>query len=145
MSDPRLLPSACHDGIDTPDCIAFAAQYLAYTRPCQRFADCLAAARASFGVSVDRYSFTVTDLHRLPPADLPARHRQLDWLWSRQGRRGRPHERLCPSGHAGDLGPGLEGLGPGGSILAGGAVIAAEVEEVVDLVVSGEEALGLTG
>ena len=43
MSDPRLLPSACHDGIGTPDCIAFAAQYLAYTRPCQRFADCLAA------------------------------------------------------------------------------------------------------
>jgi hypothetical protein len=43
MSDPRLLPSACHDSIGTPDCIAFAAQYLAYTRPCQRFADCLAA------------------------------------------------------------------------------------------------------
>ena len=43
MSDPRLLPSACHDGIGTPDCIAFAAQYLAYTRPCQRFAYCLAA------------------------------------------------------------------------------------------------------
>src|SRR5829696_1827910 len=36
---------------------------------------------------------------------------------------GRSHEGLCPSGHAGDLGPGLEGLGPGGSILAGGAVI----------------------
>jgi transposase len=74
-----------------------------------------------------------------------ARHRQLDWLWSRQGRRGRPHEGLCPSGHAGDLGPGLEGLGPGGSILGGRAVIAAEVEEVVDLVVGGEEALGLAG
>ena len=58
---------------------------------------------------------------------------------------GRPHEGLCPSGHAGDLGPGLEGLGPGGSILGGGAVIAAEVEEVVDLIVSGEEALGLAG
>src|SRR4051812_35315729 len=43
MADPRLLPSACHDGIGTPDCIAFAAQYLAYTRPCQRFADGLAA------------------------------------------------------------------------------------------------------
>src|SRR5436309_15444172 len=28
MTDPRLLPSACHDGIGTPDCIAFAAQYL---------------------------------------------------------------------------------------------------------------------
>src|SRR3954462_823122 len=73
MSDPRLLPSACHDGIGTPDCIAFAAQYLAYTRPCQRFADGLAAvSRALLGVSVDRYSFPVTGLHRLPPADLPA-------------------------------------------------------------------------
>src|SRR5436190_8262971 len=28
MTDPRLLPSACHDGIGTPDCIAFAAQYV---------------------------------------------------------------------------------------------------------------------
>ena len=62
-----------------------------------------------------------------------------------QGRRGRPHERLCPGGHAGDLGPGLEGLGPGGAILVGGAVIAAEVEQVVDLIVGREEALGLTG
>src|SRR3954447_21644799 len=71
------------------------------------------------------------------------RHRQLDWLWSRQGRRGRPHERLCPSGDAADLGPGLKGLGPGGSVLGGGAVIAAEVEEIVDPVMGGEEALGL--
>src|SRR5829696_1735455 len=76
---------------------------------------------------------------------MSAWHRQLDWLWSRQGRRGRPHERLCPSSYAGDLGPGLEGLGPGGSILAGGEVIAAEVEEVGNLIVSGEEALGLAG
>src|SRR4051794_29220991 len=56
---------------------------------------------------------------------------------------GRSRERLCPSSHAGDLGPGLEGLGPGGSILAGGAAIAGEVGQVVDLIVSGEEALGL--
>src|SRR4051795_8709966 len=54
-------------------------------------------------------------------------------------------ERLCPSGHAGDRGPGLEGLGSGGSILAGGAVIAAEVEEIVDPVMGGEGALGLAG
>jgi len=52
-------------------------------------------------------------------------------------------ERLCPSGHAGDRGPGLEGLGSGGAILTGGAVIAAEVEEIVDPVMGGEEALGL--
>jgi len=43
MTDLCLLPSACHDGIDTPDYIAFAAQYLACTPPCQRFAYCLAA------------------------------------------------------------------------------------------------------
>src|SRR4051794_17218676 len=52
-------------------------------------------------------------------------------------------ERLCPSGHAGDRGPGLEGLGSGGAILAGGEVIAAEVEEIVDPVMGGEEASGL--
>src|SRR4051812_4171828 len=56
---------------------------------------------------------------------------------------GRSHEGLCPSGHAGDLGPGLKGLGSGGSILGGGAVIAAEMEQVIDLIVSREEALGL--
>jgi len=43
MTDLCLLPSACHDGIDTPNYIAFAAQYLACTPPCQRFACCLAA------------------------------------------------------------------------------------------------------
>ena len=48
-----------------------------------------------------------------------------------------------PSGHAGDLSPGLESLGPGSSVLGSGAVITAEVEQVVDLVVSGEKALNL--
>src|SRR3954469_3742279 len=56
---------------------------------------------------------------------------------------GRSHEGLCPSGHAGDLGPSLKGLGSGGPILAGGGGIAAEVEEIVDLIGGGEEALGL--
>src|SRR5215204_2070402 len=58
---------------------------------------------------------------------------------------GGSHEGLCPSGHGGDLGPGLEGLGPGGSIRVGGEVIAAEVEQVVDLIVGGEKALSLAG
>src|SRR3954463_5949960 len=58
---------------------------------------------------------------------------------------GQSHEGLCPSGHAGDLGPGLKGLGPGGSVLGGGAVIAAEMEQVADLVVGREEALSLAG
>src|SRR5215207_10128866 len=76
------------------------------------------------------------------------------WLWGTvnligsgrdKAHEGRSHEGLCQSGHAGDRGPGLEGLGSGGSILDGGAVIAAEVKQVVDLIVSGEEALGLAG
>jgi hypothetical protein len=58
---------------------------------------------------------------------------------------GRSHKRLCPSGNAGDLGPGLERLSSGGSILAGSDVIATEVEQVVDPIVGREEALGLTG
>jgi hypothetical protein len=55
----------------------------------------------------------------------------------------RVYLRLYPSGHAGDLSPGLESLGPGSSVLGSGAVITAEVEQVVDLVVSGEKALNL--
>jgi hypothetical protein len=55
------------------------------------------------------------------------------------------HRRLCQSGHAGNFSPGLEGLGPGGSILIGGDVIAAELKEVVDLAMGGEEALCLAG
>ena len=47
-------------------------------------------------------------------------------LWSRRG------------GNTGDLGPGPEGLGSGGA-----KAVATEVEEVVDLVVGGEEAPGV--
>ena len=52
---------------------------------------------------------------------------------------------LCRSGDAGDLGPGLEGLGPGSSILGGGYLMAAETEEVVDSIIGGEETLRLAG
>ena len=43
------------------------------------------------------------------------------------------------------LGPGLEGQGPGGSILDSWNLVAAEQEEVVDHVVGGQEALRLPG
>ena len=52
---------------------------------------------------------------------------------------------LRRSGEAGDLGPSLKGLGAVGPILGGRHLMAAEVEEVVDSVVGGEEALGLAG
>src|SRR5215472_10199629 len=43
---------------------------------------------------------------------------------------------LCTSAtHAADFGPDLECLGPEGSMLGGSDVIAAETEEVVDLIV----------
>src|SRR3954471_5217611 len=64
-------------------------------------------------------------------------------------RAGRP--RPAPARNSGrgsnpaDVGPGLERPRPGGSIFAGREVVAAEVEEVVDLVVGGEEALCLPG
>src|SRR5215218_8590162 len=48
----------------------------------------------------------------------------------------------CDSNPA-DVGPRLEGARPGGAILDGGDVVAAEMEEVGDLVVGREEALRL--
>jgi hypothetical protein len=68
------------------------------------------------------------------------RHRQVVGPWPRWcTRSGWTHGSLCQGGNPGDFGPGLKGLGPGGSILAGGEVIAAEVKEVVDLIVGGEK------
>jgi len=52
---------------------------------------------------------------------------------------------LCRSGDAGDLGPNLKGLGPGGSMLRSWNLMAAEVEQVVDPVMGREDALCLAG
>src|SRR5882762_8851210 len=49
-----------------------AAQWLACTFPCRRFADILADACARLGADVVRYSFIVVDLHHLLLAGLPA-------------------------------------------------------------------------
>src|SRR6516164_2831644 len=49
-----------------------AAQWLAYTSPCRRFADILADACARLGADVGRYSFIAVDLHHLLLAGLPA-------------------------------------------------------------------------
>ena len=51
---------------------SFAAQWLACTYPCRRFADTLAVARARLGVDVVRYSFIAGDSHPLLLAGLPA-------------------------------------------------------------------------
>jgi Transposase len=44
-----------------------------------------------------------------------------------------------------DFGPDLEFLGPGGSVLGGSDMITAKMEQVVDLIVGGEEPLRLAG
>ena len=52
--------------------MTFAARWLAYALPCRRFACALASADARLGADADRYSFIVSDLHRLLLAGLPA-------------------------------------------------------------------------
>ena len=58
--------------VGTRDEGTFAAQWLAYALPCQRFANTLAGICASLGVDAVRYSFIVMDLHHLLLAGLPA-------------------------------------------------------------------------
>jgi hypothetical protein len=65
------------NGVGTRDSNSIAAQWLAYTLPCRRFADLLADACARLGADVDCYSFIVMDLHHLLLAGLPAHSRQL--------------------------------------------------------------------
>src|SRR3982750_4272317 len=52
----------------------FAARWLACTVPCRRFVPGLAARHARLGADVDRYSFVVSDSHRLLLAGLPAHY-----------------------------------------------------------------------
>ena len=51
---------------------SFAAQWLAYTHPCRRFTPALTDNGARLGANAGRYSFTVTDFHRLFLSDNPA-------------------------------------------------------------------------
>ncbi len=51
---------------------SFAAQWLACAVPCRCFARTLTNAGARLGADVDRYSFIVSDSHRLLLAGLPA-------------------------------------------------------------------------
>jgi len=63
------------DSVGTRNQFSIAAQWLACTFPCRRFAGILAGACARLGANVDRYSFIAADFHRLLLAGLPA-HKQ---------------------------------------------------------------------
>jgi hypothetical protein len=58
------------ENISTPN-LSYAAQYLACALPCERFPSALAD-NPCLGAGTVRYTFTVTDFHRLPFAGLPA-------------------------------------------------------------------------
>jgi len=60
------------DSVGTRNPFSIAAQWLACTFPCRRFADILAGACARLGADVGRYSFIAVDLHHLLLAGLPA-------------------------------------------------------------------------
>jgi hypothetical protein len=60
------------DSVGTRNHFSIAAQWLACTFPCRRFAGILANACARLGADVVRYSFIVVDLHHLLLAGLPA-------------------------------------------------------------------------
>jgi len=66
-------------GVGTPEILTYAAQWLAYTLPCRRFAGTLADACARLGVDADRYAFIVADSHRLLLAGLPAHKFLISW------------------------------------------------------------------
>jgi hypothetical protein len=60
------------EDVGAQDVDPFAAQWLAYAHPYRRFACALADANARLGADAVRYSFIVSDFHRLLPAGLPA-------------------------------------------------------------------------
>ena len=60
------------DSVGARNSFPIAAQWLACTSPCRRFADALANACARLGADVDRYCFIAEDFHLLLLAGLPA-------------------------------------------------------------------------
>src|SRR5262245_36769106 len=74
------------DSVGTRNHFSIAAQWLACTFPCRRFADILADACARLGADVGRYSFIAVDLHHLLLAGLPAHLCENTRYGSRSGK-----------------------------------------------------------
>src|SRR5215471_14914428 len=75
---PVCIAFRLRNGVSTRNMNLCGAQWLAYVLLCRRFAAAFAGDRARLGVDVDRYSFIVSDLHRLLIAGLPA-HCERFW------------------------------------------------------------------
>jgi hypothetical protein len=79
---PVCIAFRLRNGVSTRDMNLCGAQWLAYVLLCRRFAAALAGDSARLEVDVDRYSFIVSDLHRLLIAGLPA-HCERFWTLPR--------------------------------------------------------------
>ena len=76
---PVCIAFRLRNGVGTRDMNLYEAQWLACVLPCRRFAATLTGDHARLGVDVVRYSFIVSDLHRLLIAGLPA---HCEKLWT---------------------------------------------------------------
>ena len=76
---PIRVAFRIRNGVGTRDNNLCEAQWLACAFPYRRFAAVLTDDRARLGADVVSYSFTVSDLHRLLVAGLPA-HCERSWL-----------------------------------------------------------------
>jgi len=75
---PVCIAFRLRNGVSTRNMNLCGAQWLAYVLLCRRFAVTLTGDRARLVVDVDRYSFIISDLHRLLIAGLPA-HCEKFW------------------------------------------------------------------
>src|SRR5262245_22066213 len=69
---PVRVAFRLRNGVGAQDMNLYEAQWLAYALPYRRFAAALTDCDARLGADMDRYSFIVSDLHRLLVAGLPA-------------------------------------------------------------------------
>jgi len=80
---PVRVAFRLRNGVGAQDMNLYEAQWLAYALPYRRFAAALTDCDARLGADMDRYSFIVSDLHRLLVAGLPA-HCERFWTLPRQ-------------------------------------------------------------
>jgi len=69
---PVRIAFRLRNGVDAQGMNLYEAQWLAYALPYRRFAAVFTDCDARLGADMDRYSFIVSDLHRLLVAGLPA-------------------------------------------------------------------------
>src|SRR5215475_12814058 len=75
---PVRIAFRLRNGVGVQGMNLYEAQWLAYALPYRRFAAVLTDCDARLGADMDRYSFIVSDLHRLLVAGLPA-HCERFW------------------------------------------------------------------